>query len=183
MTQQSRKHLLAALSKVVTSIIKDFKSFSTYTFKIDSVRTAKDVLEHIVFWHESFSRNTRDVAQKKQPKPLKGSYAKLAEQSQKEMSHESVANLLLRLTKAQESIEKNILNTQIVSIPYRVGSRAYTPEEHLDVVQQHLLGHLNEVKKSYSSLAAEKKQLLTQHTFPLNLRNQSEVSSSHSIVF
>ena len=69
------------------------------------------------------------------------------------MSEESVDRLLKRLMRAHKTIQSNILNDKIVKIPYRVGSRDYSPEEHLEVANKHLFEHLKEVLSSYRSYA------------------------------
>lgn len=149
MPSQIKIQLLAELEKTVQDITESYRGFSNYTFQIDSERTAKDILEHIVFWHESFARNTYDVSHGIKPKPLRGSYAKLSEQCTMELKDVHAKKLIERLVKAQETIRENIVHPAITTIPYRVGSRDYTPEEHLDVVNQHFLGHLKEVNEAY----------------------------------
>lgn len=149
MLLQNRKLLLTVLSQTVESVVKTYEGFSNYHFRIDDQRTAKDVLAHIVFWHENFSSNTFNVSHNIAPKPLTGSYAKLSEQCKNEMEYTSVTQLISRLITSQKIIQENIVKRNIEKIPYRRGSREYTPEEYLDVVNQHLLGHLKEVKDCY----------------------------------
>lgn len=143
----NKKVLLSELDKTVSNIIKLYKELPNIKCTIDENRTAKDVLDHIVFWHESFARNTFDVFHNIKPKPLKGSYSNLSEQCKAEMKNKNLKELIIRLINAQKIIQENILDESITKIPYRVGSRDYTPEEHLDIVNNHLLGHFKEVKE------------------------------------
>lgn len=71
------------------------------------------------------------------------------DQCKNEMEYTSVTQLISRLITSQKIIQENIVKRNIEKIPYRRGSREYTPEEYLDVVNQHLLGHLKEVKDCY----------------------------------
>jgi hypothetical protein len=50
------------------------------------------------------------------------------------------------LAAAQETIEESIFDPKVVSIPYKVGSRPYAPAEHLSVVNDHVAGHLSQVR-------------------------------------
>lgn len=156
MSLPEKKQLLKNLNDTVKNFVKTYNGFSNFHFPIDSQRTAKDVLMHIVFWHESFSRNTFDMRVNNAPNPLKGSYAALTDQCKSELSNVSVKNLILRFDAAHKVIQKNILSDKIVRIPYRVGSRDYTPEEHLDVVNRHVSEHLKEVQVAYSDFMKTK---------------------------
>ncbi len=52
-----------------------------------------------------------------------------------------------RLEMAQKTIGDSILSTKIVLIPYKKGSRDYTPEEHLEIVINHISQHIQDVVK------------------------------------
>jgi hypothetical protein len=113
--------------------------------------TAKDLLGHIVFWHESFARNVHDILSDLKPTPLKGRLTDLNQQSVVEMRPYSTETLLLRLESAHQVIQHNIRHPGLELIPYRQGSRPYTPEEHLEIVDRHLSGHLNDIEKALSA--------------------------------
>lgn len=110
--------------------------------------TAKDLLGHLVFWHESFARNVCALASGLKPTPLKGRLSDLNEQSVVEMRDCSTASLLLRLESAQQLIRHNIRHPGLERIPYRQGSRRYTPDEHLEIVDRHISGHLKAIEKA-----------------------------------
>lgn len=54
--------------------------------------------------------------------------------------------MLKRLEVAHRGIQENILNARLILIPYKKGSRDYTPEEHLDLVNQHIKAHLRDIQ-------------------------------------
>jgi hypothetical protein len=54
--------------------------------------------------------------------------------------------LLVRFRTAQEIIGRHILDEKVTLIPYRAGSRSYTPEEHLEIVSRHILTHLKDLE-------------------------------------
>jgi hypothetical protein len=107
--------------------------------------SAKDALGHLVFWHESFARNVSDVARAIPPTPLKGTYAELGLRCLEEMRPVSSEVLIGRLLSAQAVVRDNIMDPSITAIPYRRGSRDYSPEEHLAVVADHIDGHVRRV--------------------------------------
>lgn len=59
----------------------------------------------------------------------------------------SIHCLCKRLTEAQKTITKHIFNSNVTMLPYRKGSRDYTPLEHLQVVNAHIAKHLKDITK------------------------------------
>jgi len=49
---------------------------------------------------------------------------------------------------AHRVIRENILNPKLTLIPYKKGSRDYTPEEHLDIVNEHIKEHMISISKA-----------------------------------
>ena len=109
--------------------------------------TAKDILGHITFWHESFARNVSALAEGREPIPLKGKYVDLNQRSVEETRTLTTAQIMGKLQVAHQIIQENILSEKLELIPYRKGSREYTPEEHLDIVNRHILEHLKSVER------------------------------------
>ena len=110
--------------------------------------SAKDVLGHLVFWHESFARNLRDVSEGRTPHPLKGKLSEVNQQSVSSTRDVPIAALLNRLQQAQEVIEEHIANPDVSLIPYKKGSRDYPPLEHVEVVAAHIKRHLKDLRKA-----------------------------------
>ncbi|MBN8706929.1 MAG: hypothetical protein J0L62_13720 [Bacteroidetes bacterium] len=107
---------------------------------------AKQVLAHLVFWHESFARNISDIGNEKKPSPLKGSLSEVNQRSVSSSIHFSIPELIQKLSAAQQTIEQHIFNENISMIPYKKGSRPYSRKEHLEVVSDHLNKHLKELR-------------------------------------
>jgi hypothetical protein len=108
--------------------------------------TVKDILGHITYWHESFARNIADLANDKKPSPLRGSYRELNQRCFAEFGSLVIDDILLRFEHAHEVIQENILRAQILLIPYRIGSRDYPPEEHLQIVIDHIQEHIKDIE-------------------------------------
>jgi len=103
-----------------------------------------------VFWHESFARNVGDLASGRKPKPLKGTYAELSARATEENRDSTIEELLGRLASAQRTIEQSVFSPGVGLIPYKVGSRPYSAEEHLGVVNDHVAGHLSKVETAWA---------------------------------
>jgi hypothetical protein len=56
--------------------------------------------------------------------------------------------LLLRLESAHQLIQHNIRHPGLELLRYRQGSRLYTPEEHLEIVDRHITSHLKAIEKA-----------------------------------
>lgn len=138
--------LLTKLGATVAEVHGFYAKLDDASFLANTSWTARDILVHIVFWHESFARNVTDLANGVKPKPLKGTYAQLGRRSAEAFAGCSIEELLARLTDAQKAIEASILNPRISLIPYKVGSRSYSPKEHLSIVNDHLRDHLNKLR-------------------------------------
>jgi len=142
-------------TELLDQLISDVDEFTTLIrglpnpgSKVYEGWSVKDVLAHITFWHESFARNVSDLAQGVKPKPLQGRYRDLNERCFEESRYLSFDDLLGKLASAQALISQHILNEHISMIPYRIGSRDYSPEEHLHIVHEHIQQHIRDLRKA-----------------------------------
>lgn len=143
---ETREILLEQLNETVMQLFDVYKSMANPEIAVYDEWTAKDILGHIVFWHESFARNIRDIVNDIKPTPLKGKYSDLNQRCFDDMRPKSVEEITKRLQAAHRVIQENILNPKLVLIPYKKGSRDYTPEEHLDIVNEHIKEHLRGIR-------------------------------------
>ena len=144
--------LLKQLNETISQLIVVYKNMPNPEIVVYEAWTAKDILKHIVFWHESFARNIRDIANDIKPTPLKGKYRDLNQRCFDEMSTSTLEDILTRMEIAHCIIRENILNPKLVLIPYKKGSRDYTPDEHLDIVNKHIKGHLSDIRKASTTV-------------------------------
>lgn len=111
--------------------------------------SAKDTLGHIAFWHESFARNVKALTEGRAPVVLEGRYPDLNRRSVERARRMGTGQIIGRLRRAHEVIRRGILALPAeAQIPYRKGSRAYTPDEHLVIVRDHILAHLKRIEKA-----------------------------------
>lgn len=140
-----RRESLHQLTEQVDAFIACLRATDADSLRVYALWSAKDVLCHITFWHESFARNLRAVACHQQASPLRGSLAALNQQGVEELRPLSIAALIDRLLAAHAVIESDILDPTLGLIPYRKGSRPYTPDEHLEIVRLHVRKHIADI--------------------------------------
>lgn len=153
---KTRETLLEQLNETVEALIALYQNIPSPQTPVYELWTAQDVLAHLTFWHESFARNVNDMAHRRKPAPLKGRLADLNQSGVETMRKETPATVLARFAAAHDLLQKHILNPALSSIPYRKGSRNYTPEEHLEIVRKHIHMHLNDVEKACANISSAK---------------------------
>jgi hypothetical protein len=142
-----RRCLLDRLEATVAGVAQTYRALPEPDMRVYPGWSARDVLAHVLFWHESFARNVDDLAHGRMPHPLDGGYGDLNQAGVEAMRGQTLEDTLGRLLAAQSVIRENILALSAPRIPYRVGSRQYSPEEHLALVDDHINKHLRDVKK------------------------------------
>ncbi|NTU62614.1 MAG: hypothetical protein HGB05_04250 [Chloroflexi bacterium] len=143
---ETREALRDRLNQIVKELIVTCRVLPDPDVAIYEGWSAKDILGHLTFWHESFARNVANLVHDRSPTPLRGKLGDLNQQGVDEMWPCTPAEVIGRLQAAQRTIHHNILNPKLILIPYRQGSRAYTPEEHLSIVIDHITAHLKGIR-------------------------------------
>lgn len=144
---ETRKQHLVDLNETITQFVDVCKNISNPETMVNEGWTVLDVLGHVTFWHESFARNTKDIVNGIKPTPLKGKFVELDQQRVNEMRGYTRDEIIEKLKTAHQVIQQNILDPKLIMIPYRKGSRDYSPEEHLDIVNKHVGEHLKSLQK------------------------------------
>ena len=143
---ETKEALRDRLNQIVKELIVTCRVLPDPNTAIYEGWSAKDVLGHVTFWHESFARNVADLVNDRKPTPLKGKLGDLNQQGVEVMRSCNLEEVIGRMQAAQRIIHANILNPKLILIPYRQGSRDYTPEEHLEVVVKHIQQHLTSLR-------------------------------------
>jgi hypothetical protein len=155
---ETKEVVLKRLDETVAHLIEVVRAASDPHTVVYEGWSAKDLLGHVTFWHESFARNVADLVHDRKPTPLKGKLSDLNQQGVADLRPCSLEEVISRLETAQRIIHANILNPKLSLIPYRKGSRDYTPEEHLDIIIDHIEQHAKAIKgkgrKKHSSSKA-----------------------------
>jgi hypothetical protein len=145
---ESREQYLNNLDATVTEFLEIYQNPLHSDVQVYELWTAKDVLCHITYWHESFARNVDDLVHDRKPHPLKGRFIDLNQQGVEAIRNGSLDMVCGRLLAAHAIIQNRILSPGLKLIPYKVGSRDYSPEEHMDIVIKHIEQHGSDVRKA-----------------------------------
>jgi hypothetical protein len=145
---ETRETLLERLDEAAARLLDFYRGLSDSNVRVYELWSAKDVLAHLTFWHESFARNVGGLAQGKKPAPLKGKLGDLNQAGVDEMRPYPLDTVIERFEAAHQIIRQNILDPRLSLIPYRRCSRDYTPEEHLSIVNDHIQFHLKDVTRN-----------------------------------
>jgi hypothetical protein len=141
-----RAELLAELDAAVEGLLATAAGLSGDAL-VDASWAVRDVVGHITLWHESFARNVDDLIHARRPTPLRGRLADLNDRGVAEARTVPLGTIVNRLRAAHATIRASILSPTLGLIPYRVGSRPYTPSEHLEVVRDHLQAHARSLER------------------------------------
>ena len=135
----------------VNAVLRFFDEEHDFDRVIYTEWTAKDVLAHLVMWHESFARIVLALVNGEKPVLLRGLLHEINENGVKEYKQYGIETLRNKMKTAQDTINSNIAHGKIGLIPYRKDSkRQYTKEEHLEIVCQHIEGHYGHIMKKYT---------------------------------
>lgn len=140
-----REMLLQMLNETVTRALGFYRNIHDPDVMIYELWSARDIIAHLTFWHESFARNVEDLVNNRKPIPLKGRFVDLNQAGVDAMRTETLETILERFWSAQQTIREHILDPTLMLIPYKKGSRDYTPEEHLEIVDAHINQHMQDV--------------------------------------
>lgn len=136
-----RLALMAELDSAVARLLAAAAANPSADVLVDDSWAVRDVVGHVTFWHESFARNVDDLVHGRRPTPLRGRLSDLNERAVAEARTVPLDTIVARFRVAHATIGASILSPTLGLIPYRVGSRPYTPGEHLEVVRDHILAH------------------------------------------
>ncbi len=143
------RELLTQVDAAVERIIRAVRDTADpESLRVDDW-SVQDTLGHIAFWHESFARNVKALVDGREPDVLEGSYPDLNRMGVERSRTMTVGQITGRIRRAQRVICRGILTLPAdTQIPYRKGSRDYTPDEHLEIVRDHIIAHLNRIEKA-----------------------------------
>jgi hypothetical protein len=142
-----RAELLAELDLAVEQLLAAAANVSEDVL-VDGSWAVRDVVGHVTFWHESFARNVDDLVHARRPMPLRGRLADLNERGVAEARTVPLDTIVDRFRAAHATIRASIVSPTLGLIPYRVGSRPYTPVEHLEVTRDHIRGHARTLERA-----------------------------------
>lgn len=112
---------------------------------------AREVLVHLVFWHEQYSSIIKAIFSKSKPILLTGTFKELNTYAVEKNRDKGIPDLLRRLTVAQKQVEGLLREASIggvkFQLSFREGSKVWQFEDALDRIEKHIQGHLVKLKK------------------------------------
>lgn len=153
--RQETGRLFALLSKNLETFIREVKTKQLTLLATDQW-SVKDVLCHLVFWHESYAANYRALADNKEPPLLEGPGYMLNPQGVRSLRKYSRNALIERLRDAQESLYESIMEKQVPQMTYKKDGRVYRTDEFLSVIARHVVTHTKQVRRARKSKPTKK---------------------------
>ncbi len=144
---QTYAALFDALTQKLELFLEVVKSKKSTLMATDEW-TVKDVLCHIVFWHEQYAANYASLAAHTTPVIPKLSANKLNMPGVRSLRTYSIKQLIERLQTAHASLYSSIVEKKVPRMTYHVGGRTYETDEFLEMICRHFNAHTMQVKRA-----------------------------------
>lgn len=116
---------------------------------------AREVLCHLVYWHETYVRIVRAMNTHQPPVQRTGSFKDFNREGIFELGAEPVASMLARLRRAQRRLEVELLALpRDATINIKVGSKPWPADEFPARIAGHIRGHLRRLRRGRARRAA-----------------------------
>lgn len=109
--------------------------------------TVKDVLCHIVFWHENYAANYQALAKHEDPLLPEG-MSTINKRGVSSLRKNTRRELIGRLQKANKSLKKSIIDKQVPQMTYSKGGQTYKTDHFLEMIARHIETHTKQVKRA-----------------------------------
>jgi uncharacterized protein with von Willebrand factor type A (vWA) domain len=112
---------------------------------------AREILAHIVFWHEIHAATIEAICNGREPHLLSGVFREFNARAVKENVGASIEQLLERLQRAQEKMEQTASLPGVMqrSMFIKQGSKERSIQEVLERIEAHIRGHHVELRREY----------------------------------
>lgn len=140
------EELFSTLTSSIELFIQAVRSKKS-TLKATDEWSVKDVLCHIVFWHENYAANYEALANDEIPK-LPENMSTINMRGVKPLRKYSMKDLISRLRIAHKSLSVSILEKRVPRMTYSKGGRTYETTHFLDMITRHIATHTKQVKRA-----------------------------------
>lgn len=135
------------LSNAVDHFIQEVNHLKLSNMATDEW-TVKDVLCHIVFWHNYYAKQHSALASGKNPVIFKSKGGSTRNQEGVDLLKSlSKENLIEKLNKSHKDLYRSIIVNQVPGMDY-TDKKHYQTEESLEVIAGHINRHALQVKRS-----------------------------------
>lgn len=108
---------------------------------------AKEIIAHVVDWHEYYVTIVKALAKNEAP-PLKKGSAHKNDAATPMASQNSREKLIERLLTAHQQYVKYVKLVKTSRIPYTLKAKDYTPAEYVRVIADHIERHGTDLRKA-----------------------------------
>jgi len=135
------------------------ESFTAYIRSLPAAKLAsstrqtwgpREVLIHLVFWHEQYAQIASAIAQRKEPSLLKGTGRGLNDAAVRREIDTPIQELLERWARAHASFSKvaHSQGASRIKMPLRVGAKAWPLADLIRLGAGHILRHQAKLQES-----------------------------------
>lgn len=136
----------SVFSKSIEILIKEINKKKS-TLRATDEWTVKDVLCHIVFWHENYAANYKALAEHKDP-PIPEGLSTINIAGVLSLQKYSEKELIKKLQKAHKSLRKSIIVKKVPQMTYSRGGKTYKTEDFLEMIARHINTHTKQIKRA-----------------------------------
>ncbi len=110
---------------------------------------AREIIIHLVFWHEQYVAILHEVIAGRNPKLLKGTFKEANHRAVKELLPIPISQLCTRLLRAQEQLQQIASTPQAKTLKFsfKEGGKVWPFEEALERIEKHIQTHLQTIQK------------------------------------
>lgn len=147
MENKKYQKLFARLSKNLEIFIDEVKRKNLNSVATDQW-TVKEVLCHLVFWHENYAGNYQALVQHKEPPLFDETFYNLNIEGVYSLHKYPVQELISRLLKANQTLYDCIVVKKVPQMLYKKNGSLYQTSEFLDLIAGHLATHTKQVRRA-----------------------------------
>jgi hypothetical protein len=110
---------------------------------------AREIIIHLVFWHEQYVAILQEVVVGRNPKLLKGTFKETNHRAVKELLPIPISQLSTRFLRAQEQLRQVASTPQAKTLKFafKEGGKVWPFEEALERIEKHIRTHLHTIQK------------------------------------
>ncbi|MDD5469132.1 MAG: DinB family protein [Anaerolineales bacterium] len=109
----------------------------------------REVLSHLVFWHEHYVQIAGAIVQGREPDLYRETFIVLNARAARQEQDTPIPELLRRFRDAQEKLATIAADERAPGLhwSFRQGSKSRRFDEDLDMIARHILGHVRQLRR------------------------------------
>jgi hypothetical protein len=115
----------------------------------DGNQSAREVLSHLVFWHQEYATIAESLAEGRRPLLREGAFSVLNAHAVCLYRHISLPELARRLLSTQDRLDMALrsLPDWSVNFPVKVGGRFWKVADRLEAIESHIRNHVVRLRR------------------------------------